>query len=119
MSTHFNVPILFIIFNRLDTAQKVFERIKQAKPKQLFIAGDGPRADKIYDTKKCQETRKTFKQIINLQNNSQLRIDLQNRGAKLASKVNTQNYLKSMIKILDEFQPIREMWSSDKEFIHL
>ena len=58
-------------------------------------------------------------QIINLQNNSQLRIDLQNRGAILASQVNTQNYLKSLIKILDEFQPIREMWSSDKEFIHL
>lgn len=119
MSTQFKVPILFIIFNRLDTAQKVFERIKLAKPKQLFIAGDGPRADKIDDTEKCQATRKIVEQIINLQNNSQLRIDLQNRGTILASQVNTQNYLKSLIKILDEFQPIREMWSSEKEFIHL
>ena len=33
--------------------------------------------------------------------------------------MNTQNYVKSMIKILNEFQPIREMWSSDKGFIHL
>jgi predicted AlkP superfamily pyrophosphatase or phosphodiesterase len=56
-------PILFIIFNRLDTAQKVFERIKQAKPKQLFIAGDGPRADKIDDTEKCQATRKILDNI--------------------------------------------------------
>ena len=33
--------------------------------------------------------------------------------------MNTQNYVKSMIKILNEFQPIHEMWSSEKEFIHL
>jgi glycosyltransferase involved in cell wall biosynthesis len=57
--------------------------------------------------------------IINLQNNSQLRNDLQDRGAKLAKQVNTKNYVESLIKILDEFQPIREMWSSDKEFVHL
>lgn len=58
-------------------------------------------------------------QIVNLQNNSQLRNDLQDLGAKLANQVNTRNYVESLIKILDEFQPIREMWSSDKEFIHL
>jgi hypothetical protein len=56
-------PILFIIFNRFDTTKKVFERIKEAKPKQLFIAGDGPRIDKIDDPEKCQATRKIIEQI--------------------------------------------------------
>jgi hypothetical protein len=36
-------PILFLVFNRLDTTKQVFEEIRKAKPKQLFIAADGPR----------------------------------------------------------------------------
>jgi len=36
-------PILFLVFNRPDTTKRVFEEIKKAKPKQLFIAADGPR----------------------------------------------------------------------------
>lgn len=39
----FNTPVLFLVFNRLDTTKKVFEEIIKAKPKQLFIALDGPR----------------------------------------------------------------------------
>src|SRR6056297_619848 len=39
----FETPVLFLIFNRLDTTKQVFEEIRKAKPKQLFIAADGPR----------------------------------------------------------------------------
>lgn len=37
------VPVLFLVFNRLDITKQVFEEIKKAKPKKLFIAADGPR----------------------------------------------------------------------------
>lgn len=43
MKEQFKTPILFLVFNRLDTTKKVFEEIKKQKPKQLFIAADGPR----------------------------------------------------------------------------
>jgi len=33
-------PVLFLVFNRLDTTKKVFEEIKKAKPKELFVAVD-------------------------------------------------------------------------------
>lgn len=36
-------PVLFLVFNRLDTTKKVFGEIKKAKPKKLFVAADGPR----------------------------------------------------------------------------
>src|SRR3989339_483651 len=36
-------PVLFIVFNRLDTTKQVFEEIKKAKPQKIFIAADGPR----------------------------------------------------------------------------
>lgn len=63
MSNQFSVPILFIVFNRQDTAQKVFEKIKEIKPSKLFVAGDGPRSDKVGEAEKCQETRKIIEQI--------------------------------------------------------
>lgn len=37
------IPILFIVFNRIDLAKKVFESIKEYEPEQLFISSDGYR----------------------------------------------------------------------------
>lgn len=59
----FNTPILFIIFNRPDTTVKVFQEIRRAKPRQLFIAADGPREENIDDVKKCNEARKVAFQV--------------------------------------------------------
>ena len=42
----FQTPILLITFNRLSTTKLVFAEIKHQKPKQLFIASDGPRDNK-------------------------------------------------------------------------
>jgi hypothetical protein len=39
----FNTPILFVVFNRLDTVKKTFDKIRFVKPKKLFVACDGPR----------------------------------------------------------------------------
>jgi acetyltransferase-like isoleucine patch superfamily enzyme len=54
---HFKTPILFIVFNRPDTAALVLEKIRQVKPKDLFIAADGPRIDKNGEAEKCNEVR--------------------------------------------------------------
>jgi hypothetical protein len=50
-------PVLFIIFNRPETTQKVFDVIKQVKPTQLFVAADGPRKNKQGEMKLCEQTR--------------------------------------------------------------
>lgn len=52
-----DTPILFVIFNRLGTAKEVFKQIQKVKPKQLFIAADGPRASKIGESDKCEQVR--------------------------------------------------------------
>ena len=52
-----NTPILFIVFNRPDLTKKVFAKIKEIRPKQLFIAADGPRSGNVNDAVKCQEVR--------------------------------------------------------------
>ena len=53
----FNTPILFLIFNRPDTTQRVFEEIRKQKPKYLFIAADGARSHIKEDFEKCKATR--------------------------------------------------------------
>ncbi len=56
-------PILLIIFNRPETTQRVFDIVKEYKPKMLFIAADGPRKSKIGEDVKCNEARKITENI--------------------------------------------------------
>lgn len=37
------VPVIFCVFKRLDTAQKVFETLRRARPPKLYIVSDGAR----------------------------------------------------------------------------
>lgn len=53
----FDVPILFLIFNRPETTHKVFSRIREVKPRRLFIAADGPRKNKEGEEERCLKTR--------------------------------------------------------------
>jgi len=61
--TPLTTPVLFLIFNRPDTTQKVFNAIRQAKPKQLFVAADGPREGKEGEKEKCEQARKIIEQV--------------------------------------------------------
>lgn len=56
-------PVLFIIFNRPDTTQKVFDEIRKAKPKYLYVAADGPRESREHDKQLCEETRAIVNQV--------------------------------------------------------
>lgn len=50
-------PVLFVIFNRPEVTQKVFNAIRKAKPKKLFVSADGPRKNRADDVEKCARTR--------------------------------------------------------------
>jgi hypothetical protein len=58
-----NTPVLFLVFNRPGTTRQVFEAIRAAKPRQLFVAADGPRADKEGESELCQTVRNIATQI--------------------------------------------------------
>jgi len=55
--------VLFLIFNRPDTTKQVFEAIRQAKPPKLYVAADGPRADKPGEQEKCEQVRRIATQV--------------------------------------------------------
>lgn len=59
----FRTPVLFLIFNRPDATQRVFDEIKKAKPLRLYVAADGPRSNKEGESDRCEETRKIIRQV--------------------------------------------------------
>jgi len=63
MAKRFDVPILFIIFRRKDTALQVIDAIAKVKPEKLYISQDEPRNEK--EKKEVLETRKAVLSRIN------------------------------------------------------
>ncbi|MGZ0655526.1 hypothetical protein ACWPKO_12055 [Coraliomargarita sp. W4R53] len=63
MSYNTESPVVFCIFNRPDTTQKVFEAIRQARPPALYVVADGPRSNKPNEAQLCEATRNITKQI--------------------------------------------------------
>ncbi|OIO19953.1 MAG: hypothetical protein AUJ23_01180 [Candidatus Magasanikbacteria bacterium CG1_02_32_51] len=59
----YKVPILLLLFNRIETAQKVFSKVRLVKPERLFIAVDGPREGVADDVYNCQSVRDIVNQI--------------------------------------------------------
>jgi hypothetical protein len=58
-----NTPVTFIIFKRPETTQKVFDAIRQAKPKKLFVIADGPRIDRDGEVEKCEASREIIETV--------------------------------------------------------
>jgi len=52
-----NAPVLLMVFNRPDTTRLVFDAIRKARPKQLFVAADGPREGVEADRALCDAAR--------------------------------------------------------------
>jgi hypothetical protein len=53
----FNIPILFLVFNRLDTTKQVFEMIRKVAPQKLYIASDGHRINRENEKEKVEIIR--------------------------------------------------------------
>ena len=54
----YNIPILFIIFNRKEIALKTLGSIREAKPARLYIAGDAARKSVPGEEAKVEDIRK-------------------------------------------------------------
>lgn len=57
----FQIPILFIVFNRPVETSVVFNKIRDVKPKILYVAADGPRNDN--DSVLCSDVKNIFENI--------------------------------------------------------
>lgn len=55
--------VLFLIFNRPELTEKVFNVLRKVKPKKLYIAADGPRDGNPDDIENCQRAREIIKKV--------------------------------------------------------
>jgi len=60
----YNTPVLLLVFNRPDLAERVLNKIKEVRPAKLFIAADGPRVEKTGEIELCTATRNIVLQNI-------------------------------------------------------
>lgn len=51
------LPVLLIVFNRLDTTQKVFKAIQKYQPTTLYVSSDGPRINYSDEKQHCDKVR--------------------------------------------------------------
>ena len=58
----FDVPIIFLVFNRPEMTRISFESIRRLRPDKLFVVADGPRKDYPDDQQLCQATRRLIKE---------------------------------------------------------
>jgi hypothetical protein len=58
-----DVPLLMIAFNRPEKTQRVFEAVRAAAPRRLYVAADGPRANVPSDSDRCERTRGVFHRV--------------------------------------------------------
>ncbi|MGH9799051.1 MAG: glycosyltransferase family 2 protein [Blastocatellia bacterium] len=56
-------PVAFIIFNRPDFTNRVFEEIALARPRQLLVIADGSRTDRPGEAEKCAQARKVIERV--------------------------------------------------------
>ncbi len=57
MIDHRDTPVVMFIFNRPQLTAQVYERVRAAQPKKLFVVADGPRADRPGERELCEATR--------------------------------------------------------------
>jgi hypothetical protein len=50
-------PVLFLIYDRPELTRRVFERIREARPRRLWVVADGPRDDVPGDAERCAAAR--------------------------------------------------------------
>jgi len=63
VSMSYNIPILFLIFNRPGCTKQTFSAIREIKPTKLYIAADGPRDSRDGEAALCEQTRQVIGQI--------------------------------------------------------
>lgn len=56
-------PVAMFVFNRPDFTDRVFERVRAARPSRLLVVADGPRADRPGEAEACARAREVVSRV--------------------------------------------------------
>lgn len=77
-----SMPVLFLIFNRIETTKLVFDEIRKAQPPRLYLASDGPRLDVKGEKDKVIEIRNYIEESIDWDCELHTLFNESNKGCK-------------------------------------
>ncbi|MCM0081367.1 glycosyltransferase family 2 protein [Geomonas sp. Red32] len=58
------VPVLFLVFQRVETTLRVMEAIREARPSRLYVACDGPRPGDAAQASRVEEVRRRVLSLV-------------------------------------------------------
>ncbi|MDA8751062.1 hypothetical protein N9M77_05895 [Planktomarina temperata] len=61
----FDIPVLLVVFNRLDEVKKSIEAISRIKPKYFYVFSDGARAGNLDDISRIAAVRDYIENVVN------------------------------------------------------
>ena len=56
-------PVVFVLFRRPDRTRRLFEAIRGARPKRLFLIADGPRSGNAEERLGCDQAREVVEDV--------------------------------------------------------
>jgi len=56
-------PVALFVFNRPETTARVFEAVRTARPRRLFLVADGPRPDRPDEAQRCAAVRDLVERV--------------------------------------------------------
>jgi hypothetical protein len=56
-------PVLLVVFNRPDVTKAMIDSLRVVRPRQLFVAADGPRPGHADDPDLCAQTRRVLDEV--------------------------------------------------------
>ena len=59
-----STPVLFLVFNRLDTTRQVLNEIRKARPPRLYVSADGPRLNKAGEAENVRQVRELIQSCV-------------------------------------------------------
>ena len=58
-----STPVALLLFRRSEETARVFERIRQARPRKLFLIADGPRPGNQEEARSCEAARAVVERV--------------------------------------------------------
>lgn len=84
MQKSYNIPVLFIVFNRPKETQLVFSKIREMRPSRLYISSDGPRTEYKDEKLTVDTIREQLQNSIDWPCQVQYKLHPKNLGCKIA-----------------------------------
>lgn len=79
----FNTPVLLIVWRRPSLTSLVIDSLRKVEPRRIYVACDGPNADRPDEAEKVAETRSIIQKEINWDCDIELKYSNYNQGCRV------------------------------------